>query len=120
MLKAPLIRRASVFSSLATSVFIIVDDSLTSPLTHKSAELDAFHYAGYKSRTMKSSVRTEASSDSSVPSPNEDIFRVVSTSKDSNFDIDYMGESTKGDMKLDRTFQDSLGWKLHFLYPRSI
>eukprot|EP00271_Cylindrocystis_brebissonii_P011130 TRINITY_DN2791_c0_g1_i1.p1 TRINITY_DN2791_c0_g1~~TRINITY_DN2791_c0_g1_i1.p1 ORF type:complete len:780 (+),score=160.50 TRINITY_DN2791_c0_g1_i1:243-2582(+) len=42
-----------------------------------------------------------------VPPPG-DLFHVVSTSKDSRFDIDYLGESTKGDMKVLRSFFDSL------------
>lgn len=37
-----------------------------------------------------------------------DLFHVV-TSADSRFEIDYLGESTKGDMKVQRAYFDSLG-----------
>ena len=48
--------------------------------------------------------------DQAVPGASgEEIFHVVTTSKDVSFDVDYMGESTKGDMKLDRALYDSLG-----------
>lgn len=34
------------------------------------------------------------------PIPAADMFRVIESSKDSKFDIDYLGESTKGDMNV--------------------
>lgn len=34
------------------------------------------------------------------PVPTVDLFRVIESSKDSKFDIDYLGESTKGDMNV--------------------
>lgn len=34
------------------------------------------------------------------PIPTADMFRVIESSKDSKFDIDYLGESTKGDMNV--------------------
>jgi hypothetical protein len=34
------------------------------------------------------------------PIPAADMFQVIKSSKDSNFDIDYLGESTKGDMNV--------------------
>lgn len=34
------------------------------------------------------------------PVPAVDLFRVIESSKDSKFDIDYLGESTKGDMNV--------------------
>jgi hypothetical protein len=41
-------------------------------------------------------------------SNSKDIFQ-IRTSKDSSFDVDYLGESTKGDMRLKRTLLDRLG-----------
>ena len=43
-----------------------------------------------------------------------DLFHVV-TSADSRFDIDYLGESTMGDMKVQRAYFDSLGQSLQTL-----
>ena len=34
------------------------------------------------------------------PMPAAEMFRVIESSKDSKFDIDYLGESTKGDMNV--------------------
>lgn len=42
-----------------------------------------------------------------LPFPAADMFRVIESSKDSNFDIDYLGESTKGDMNVrDEVFEN--------------
>lgn len=39
-------------------------------------------------------------SEGDQPIPTADMFRVIESSKDSKFDIDYLGESTKGDMNV--------------------
>jgi hypothetical protein len=44
------------------------------------------------------------------------MFQVIQSSKDSRFDIDYLGESTKGDMNVRPDIVDNFGESFVFVW----
>lgn len=78
-------------------------------------------------KTRNSSSLSSSAAEAAVEEmrfPAADMFQVIQSSKDSRFDIDYLGESTKGDMNVRPDIVDNFGesfvfvWapKLQFLY----
>jgi hypothetical protein len=51
--------------------------------------------------------------------PAADMFQVIQSSKDSRFDIDYLGESTKGDMNVRPDIVDNFGESLFLFGPQN-
>ncbi len=51
--------------------------------------------------------------------PAADMFQVIQSSKDSRFDIDYLGESTKGDMNVRPDIVDNFGESLFLFRPQN-
>jgi hypothetical protein len=70
-------------------------------------------------KTRNSSSLSSSAAEAAVEEmrfPAADMFQVIQSSKDSRFDIDYLGESTKGDMNVRPDIVDNFGESFVFVW----